>query len=85
MPTHDFPRAAHAAPPCFFHRHCGQIAEVEKQGKSLCRPCAAAIAADEFPLRPPAREPLYWSAEELVRQLGMETPRLRRRAGSPED
>jgi hypothetical protein len=76
--------APHAAPPCFFHRRCGNLAVTEKQGKTLCRPCADAIAADEFPLRAPSRDPLYWSADDLVHQLGMEPPRNRRR-GSVHD
>ncbi|HVB35387.1 MAG TPA: hypothetical protein VNJ52_13585 [Patescibacteria group bacterium] len=64
---------------CFFHRHCGNAADVEKQGKMLCRRCATAIPAEEFPLRAPTREPLYRSADDLVRQLGMELPCPRRR------
>lgn len=86
MSTQEFAHAARSAPPCFFYRRCGHIAEIEKQGKSLCRACAAQIAADEFPLRPPTRDPLYWSAADLVRQLGMEPPRHPRRAsGGAED
>lgn len=74
-----------SAPPCFFHRRCGNTAVMEKQGKTLCRPCGSRIAADEFPLRAPTREPLYWSAQDLVRQLGMEMPRHRRAAPNGEE
>ncbi|HVB99013.1 MAG TPA: hypothetical protein VNJ12_06730 [Candidatus Dormibacteraeota bacterium] len=70
-----------APSPCFFHRRCGNTAETEKQGKTLCRPCASEISADEFPLREPTREPLYWSANDLVRQMDMQMPRSRGRAG----
>lgn len=72
--------ALQATTPCFFHRRCGNIAVTEKQGKTLCRSCANAINAEEFPLRAPTREPLYRSTDDLVRQLGMELPRSRRRA-----
>src|SRR5579884_735966 len=30
---------AFAPPPCFFHRECGSRAEIEKQGKAVCRAC----------------------------------------------
>lgn len=59
------------APPCFFHRDCGGTAEMEKQGKALCRNCAATINGVEYPLRAPSREPLYRVPEELAKQLGM--------------
>jgi hypothetical protein len=57
--------------PCFFHRDCGGTAEVEKQGKSVCKGCAARINGSEYPLRKPCREPLYPNVRDLILQLGM--------------
>lgn len=59
------------ARPCFFHRDCGGMAEVEKQGKAVCRCCATGLKGIEYPLRAPSREPLYPMPEELVKQLDM--------------
>jgi hypothetical protein len=83
MATRQIPVTGAGATPCFFHRRCGNTAAIEKQGKTLCRPCAATIVAEEFPLRPPTREPLYRFTDDLVRQLGMGMQRARRsgRAG----
>jgi hypothetical protein len=67
-----------SAPPCFFHRDCGATAEVEKQGKSVCRPCAGGLAGTAYPLREPSREPLYGKPEELVLQLDMKEPKRKR-------
>jgi hypothetical protein len=59
------------ARPCFFHRDCGGMAEIEKQGKAVCRVCAKAMKGIEYPLRQPSREPLYPVPADLVKQLGM--------------
>jgi hypothetical protein len=64
---------------CFrLSKGCASVAAVEKQGKTLCRVCAATLKGQEFPLRPPTRTPLYSSASELCRDLGI------RRTGRPE-
>lgn len=68
------------ARPCFFHGECGGMAEVEKQGKAVCRPCAMGIKGTEYPLRAPSREPLYPVPEELAQQLGMHAGKTRRGA-----
>ncbi len=57
--------------PCFFHRDCRGTAEVEKQGKAVCRKCAAGLKGDEYPLRGASREPLYANVRELILQLEM--------------
>lgn len=64
--------------PCFFHGECGGVAEIEKQGKAVCRPCAMGIKGIEYPLRAPSREPLYPVPEDLARQLGMRNGKTRR-------
>lgn len=66
------------APPCFFHRDCGGIAEIEKQGKAVCRVCAGGLEGIEYPLRVPSREPLYRKPKELVLQLEMKEQRRKR-------
>lgn len=66
------------ARPCFFHRDCGGAAEIEKQGKAVCRPCASGMNGIEYPLRAPSREPLYRVPEELAKQLGIRTGRPKR-------
>lgn len=66
--------------PCFFQQECGGTAEIEKQGKAVCRPCAVRIKGAEYPLRAPSREPLYPVPEELARQLGMHAGKARRGA-----
>lgn len=55
--------------PCFYQ--CGDEAAVEKQGKSVCRGCAARLKGSEYPLREATREPLCRYPSELVNQLGM--------------
>jgi hypothetical protein len=47
-------------PPCFNWRKCRRHSELEKQGKSLCRPCAAPLAGVEYPLRLGMQRPLTW-------------------------
>jgi len=66
------------AQPCFFHRDCGSTAEVEKQGKAVCRACARGLNGAEYSLRAPNREPLYRKPEELVLQLEMKEGRRKR-------
>lgn len=66
------------ARPCFFHRDCGGTAEIEKQGKAVCRICASAMNGIEYPLRAPSRDPLYPMPEELVKQLGMRIGKAKR-------
>lgn len=36
--------------PCYHFKACGRVAEVEKEGKGLCRSCAAFHRGQEFPL-----------------------------------
>jgi hypothetical protein len=67
-----------SAPPCFFHRDCGGTAEIEKQGKAVCRSCARGLNGVEYPLREPSCEPLYSKPEELVLQLEMKEGRRKR-------
>lgn len=57
--------------PCFFHQQCRRQAQLEKQGKALCRACADKVNGIEYPLRTPSRDPLYWDSDELALQLGM--------------
>lgn len=66
------------ARPCFFHRDCNGTAEMEKQGKAVCRKCAATMNGIEYPLRAPSREPLYRAPEELAKQLGMRASKRKR-------
>ena len=61
--------------PCFHHSACRRTAEVEKNGKSLCRSCAAQVCGREYPLRTPAREPLYSDDREAAEALGLAAPR----------
>jgi hypothetical protein len=57
--------------PCFNFGACRRLSEVEHQGKSLCRPCAAKLPGAPYPLRGPSSRPLYDPGEEgtLARQL----------------
>lgn len=71
-------KCGHTAPPCFFHRDCGETAEIEKQGKAVCRPCARGLNGTEYPLRQPSRDPLYLRPEELVLQLEMKESKRKR-------
>jgi hypothetical protein len=48
-----------SALPCFYFGICRRYAEIEKNGKSLCRRCAGRLKGSEFPLRAPSPEPLY--------------------------
>ena len=66
------------AQPCFFHRDCRSTAQVEKQGKAVCRACAQGLKGAEYSLRAPSREPLYRKPEELVLQLEMKEGRRKR-------
>lgn len=70
----------YSPPPCFFHRDCGGTAEIEKQGKAVCRRCSGGLVGTEYPLREPNREPLYRKTEELVLQLEMKEQRRKRSA-----
>lgn len=67
--------------PCFFHRSCGGVAEVEKQGKALCRNCAGSLKGLEYPLRKPGLGPLFSLKEEqaLIGQMGMREAAARNR------
>ncbi len=38
---------------CFFAAVCERDAELEKGGRSVCRPCAALLNGQEYPLRDP--------------------------------
>jgi hypothetical protein len=59
LPSKMEPSSLGLAPPCFYFRSCRGYAEIEKNGKSLCRCCAGRLKGSEFPLRAPSREPLY--------------------------
>jgi hypothetical protein len=74
----EFGEKGFKAPPCFFHRDCGGVAEIEKQGKAVCRACAGGLSGVQYPLREPSREPLYSKPEELVLQLEMKEGRRNR-------
>ncbi len=78
-------RADDGRRPCFFFRDCGRLAEVEKQGKAVCRGCARTLVGTEYPLRPPVAAPLYDPEEEaeLAVQTGLVPAgrRLGRRCG----
>ena len=58
-------------PPCFYFASCGRKAEVEKQGKSLCRKCADRLQGLPYPLRQPMRSPLYANARAMREALDM--------------
>lgn len=66
--------------PCFHYSTCRSVAELEKNGKSLCRRCATRVSGREYPLRTPAREPLYWTNRDVAEALGLAAPRRRLRA-----
>lgn len=40
-----------AAPPCFFFGTCGRRADLEKAGRSVCRPCSSRLRGVEFWLK----------------------------------
>jgi len=66
-----------AGPPsCFYHRLCGRAAEIEKCGRAVCRPCAAAnLRGREYPLRDASQKPPYAFPREAAEALDMdETP-----------
>lgn len=58
-------------PACFYFRTCGRVAELEKQGRTVCRPCAAKLSGLEYELRPASYPPLYPSDTQLRAQLEM--------------
>ncbi len=62
------------AVPCFHFARCRRHAELEKQGKSLCRACAPLHRGREYPLRLSTAESLYASGRQLARQLEMIEP-----------
>ncbi len=64
---------------CFFHHLCAGVAELEKQGKTVCRACASAMKGVEYPLRVPSIAPLFTPEEEksLTGQMGMREARAR--------
>ncbi len=61
--------------PCCYFSSCRHNAAIEKDGKSLCHSCADRFAGREYPLRPPAREPLYKDDQEVSESLGIPVPR----------
>lgn len=60
-----------APPPCFFWRLCGQRADVEKAGRSVCHGCAARLRGTEYPLRRAALEPIYLTGRAAAEALDM--------------
>ncbi len=63
------PRAG--PPPCFNWRLCRRRAELEKGGRSVCRPCAAKMRGQDYPLRQASGEPLYPSGRHAAHALDM--------------
>lgn len=57
-------------PPCFFFKQCHTLSEVEKQGKTLCKPCAAKLPGTTYPLRKPSEHPPYASTAEISYAMG---------------
>ncbi len=57
--------------PCFFWRQCRRPAALEKQGKAVCRECAARLRGLAYPLREPALAPLYANDWEAASALDM--------------
>jgi hypothetical protein len=57
--------------PCFFWRQCRRAAALEKQGRAVCRECAATLRGLAYPLREPARAPLYADDWEVASALDM--------------
>jgi hypothetical protein len=76
---HNEPAAIPAAPgdrfasppPCFFWPGCPHPAALEKAGRSVCRRCAARLSGDEYPLRGPCAEPLYFTGRAAAEALDM--------------
>jgi hypothetical protein len=66
-PTNDIS----SAPPCFFWPGCPRPAALEKAGRSVCRRCAARLSGDEYPLRGPCAEPLYFTGRAAAEALDM--------------
>lgn len=66
--------SSNGAVPCFHFGCCRRYAELEKQGKSLCRACAPLHRGREYPLRSPTSESLYASGRQLARELEMIEP-----------
>ena len=62
------------APACFYFRVCGRPAELEKQGRTVCRPCAGKLPGVEYELRPAGYPPLYPTDAHLTAQLEMKGP-----------
>jgi len=58
-------------PPCFYWRFCRGRAALEKGGKSVCRRCAASLRGQEYPLRPPTRQPLYLRGRDAAEAMQM--------------
>ena len=69
-------------PPCFFSRECGNRAEVEREGKSVCRACVGRLCGANFPLRAPSRKRLYANRRLIETALDMSKPRRPRRRRS---
>ncbi len=61
--------------PCFYWDSCRRAAEIEKNGKSVCRPCAARLKGVPYPLRGPSSLVSYerWPRDDgLAEQLDMQ-------------
>jgi hypothetical protein len=58
-------------PPCVYWRFCRDRAALEKGGKSVCRRCAATLCGQAYPLRPPIRQPLYFSGRDAAVAMEM--------------
>jgi hypothetical protein len=71
---------ASLAPPCFYFGACGQRAELEKLGRTVCRRCASHLRGDEYPLQiqeqpAPATEPKPAEAHRPPRRHRARLPR----------
>ena len=60
-----------APPPCFFWKLCGQRADVEKAGRSVCNGCAARLRGGAYPLRNAALEPIYLTGRSAAEAMDM--------------
>lgn len=68
---HPGDRRLEGPPPCFYAKACGGTSAVEKEGKSVCRSCAARLQGEEYRLRAPSRALLYPNALRLAEELDM--------------
>ncbi len=73
MPTEE-PIFANGISPCFYFNQCRRRAELEKDGKAVCRPCAGSLHGREYPLRTGREALVYQNIWEAARDLDMLEP-----------